>query len=111
MARLFELIETPEPGWRVRKLKWVEHIGAPGEWLVQLMKVGTGITVEHRSEHLHVAFTRSQEAAHNHEIGLDKVDPPFELDAEHEAEVERIVRETGEAEARAIAKVNGSATE
>lgn len=94
MARLFELLETPEPGWTTRKIKRVEHIGAPPEWLVQLTKDGSGVAVEYRSEHLHVAFTRAQEAAHNHEIGLDRIDEPFALDEAHEAEVDRVVAET-----------------
>lgn len=110
MARLFDLIENPETGWTTRKIKRCVHIGAPEEWLVELMKVGTGLTIEKRHESLHVAWLRACEAANMSNQGIDrdlKDLPAFVLDAEHQALVDEVVDTTAANEARSVAKING----
>lgn len=74
MARLFELIETPEPGWETRKIKRVRLIDLDGEWLVQLARLSDGLQVQHQHESLHIAWVRACEQAHAVNIKLDHPD-------------------------------------
>src|SRR6188768_2741852 len=76
MARLFELVENPEPGWTTRK---IEHaavmLGEDAEWCVELQRLSDGATVSHHHADLHVAWVRAVERAHNENINLDVDDP------------------------------------
>lgn len=74
MARLFEQIETPEPGWETRKLKRVRHLGLDPEWLVQLARLSDGLQVQHQHPSLHVAWVRACEQAYASNLRLDHPD-------------------------------------
>jgi hypothetical protein len=78
MARLFEAIETPEPGWTTRK---IEHtalmLGEDAEWHVELQRRTDGATIHHHHPDLYIAWVRAVEKAHAHTIGLEEqLSPP-----------------------------------
>lgn len=72
MARLFEVIENPEPGWTTRKLESHRTVDQPLEWHVELIRERDGACVTTHNESLHVAWVRACEQAHVTEIGLDQ---------------------------------------
>lgn len=74
MARLFDVIENPLPGWRTRKLKFTPHIDDEPKWTVQLIRERDGAPVEFTHESLHIAWVRAIEAAHGSDIGLNQDD-------------------------------------
>ena len=75
MARLFEVIETPEAGWTTRK---IEHtalmLGEDAEWHVELQRPADGATIHFHHPDLHIAWLRAVEQAHSKNIGLDQPD-------------------------------------
>ena len=85
MARLFEVIEEPLPGWTMHHMKRIPHFDAPTDYEVGLLQHRTGRVVQFSHESLHVAWLRAVEAAHMSDKGLDDA-PPAELNptvAEH----------------------------
>lgn len=86
MARLFEAIETPEPGWTTRKLESHRTVDNPMEWHVELIRERDGATVNFRHERLHVAWLRACEHAHMLKDNLHEAVDREALDAAYREE-------------------------
>ena len=67
---VFDVIETPEPGWVTRKLKRKTAIDSEPTWLVQLAHDGDGASIEFEHESLYIAWARACEQAHSYNAGL-----------------------------------------
>lgn len=105
MPRLFELIESPEPGWTTRKMeKAAAMLGEDAEWCVELQRLSDGATVVHHHADLHLAWVRACEQAHGLNIKLDEPEDapagvrasysePFVLDEAHTALADRVNQE------------------
>lgn len=72
MARLFDLLEAPEPGWTTRKLESHRTVDQPIEWQIELIRERDGACVSVHHESLHVAWVRAVEKAHMTEQQLDQ---------------------------------------
>jgi len=70
MARTFDLIENPEPGWVTRRIERHARLGNDPVWQVELARKTDGVTVFHEHESLHVAWVRACEQANYTERGL-----------------------------------------
>lgn len=64
MARLFEVLENPQPGWTTRKIESHRTVDSEPEWHVELIRERDGATVHFHHESLHVAWVRAVERAH-----------------------------------------------
>lgn len=67
---LFDMIENPEKGWVTREVKRVVRLGDEPFWRVEIVHIEDGFSVSYEDESLYIAWFRSAEAAHMHNIGL-----------------------------------------
>jgi hypothetical protein len=72
MARLFEVLENPQPGWTTRKIESHRTVDSEPEWHVELIRESDGATINFHHESLHVAWVRACEHAHASDIKLDQ---------------------------------------
>lgn len=117
MARLFDMIETPEPGWKTRRIEQAAlMLGEEAEWHVELQRLSDGATIHRHHPLLMIAWCRAVEEAHSMAIGLDAIEPapegkrasynePLQLDAEHQALADRVIEETAADEQQSYDKV------
>lgn len=92
MARLFAVIETPEPGWTTRKIEHHTTLDTAPEWHVELVRERDGATVNYHHESLHVAWLRAVEQAHMLGAGLDETVDREALDREYMREQREALR-------------------
>lgn len=70
MARVFEVLENPEPGWKLRKIEQHIVLGETPEWHVELVRQSDGACATFHHEDLYVAWARATERAHMESNGL-----------------------------------------